>query len=95
MAAPAGPQGLGIPRSSRNDNAQRFTSRNRGKRYSFGYPECSNLEDQAGISCCGPEEIGIQLTEDFMMDGEASVSALEFQRPDCAHFSIGDGGDDI
>ena len=28
--------------------AQRFTSRYRGKRYSFGYPACPNLEDQAG-----------------------------------------------
>ena len=27
---------------------ERFTSRYRGKRYSFGYPACPNLEDQAG-----------------------------------------------
>ena len=26
---------------------ERFTSRYRGKRYSFGYPACPNLEDQA------------------------------------------------
>ncbi|MGC0771691.1 MAG: vitamin B12 dependent-methionine synthase activation domain-containing protein, partial [Candidatus Acidiferrum sp.] len=71
--------------------AQRFTSRYRGKRYSFGYPACPNLEDQAGIwKLLRPEEIGVQLTEGFMMDPEASVSALVFHHPDCSYFSVGD-----
>src|SRR5499427_3948146 len=71
--------------------AQRFTSRYRGKRYSFGYPACPNLEDQAAIwKLLKPEEIGVQLTEGFMMDPEASVSALVFQHPDCTYFSVGD-----
>ena len=74
--------------------AQRFTSRYRGKRYSFGYPACPNLEDQAGIwKLLRPEEIGVQLTEGFMMDPEASVSALVFQHPDCTYFSVGDTAD--
>jgi 5-methyltetrahydrofolate--homocysteine methyltransferase len=68
--------------------AQRFTSRYRGKRYSFGYPACPNLEDQVGLwQLLKPEEIGVQLTEGFMMDPEASVSALVFQHPDCTYFS--------
>jgi len=66
----------------------RFTSRYRGKRYSFGYPACPNLEDQQGIwSLLHPEEIGVRLTEGMMMDPEASVSALVFHHPDCAYFS--------
>jgi len=70
---------------------QRFTSRYRGKRYSFGYPACPNLEDQAPLwKLLRPEEIGVQLTEGFMMDPEASVSALAFQHPDCTYFSVGD-----
>jgi 5-methyltetrahydrofolate--homocysteine methyltransferase len=74
--------------------AQRFTSRYRGKRYSFGYPACPNLEDQAGIwKLLRPEEIGVQLTEGFMMDPEASVSALVLQHPDCTYFSVGDTGE--
>jgi len=74
--------------------AQRFTSKYRGKRYSFGYPACPDLEDQAGIwKILRPEEIGVQLTEGFMMDPEASVSALVFHHPDCAYFSVGDGGE--
>jgi 5-methyltetrahydrofolate--homocysteine methyltransferase len=86
----------GFPDPPEMTMAQRFTSRYRGKRYSFGYPACPNLEDQAGIwKLLRPEEIGIQLTEGFMMDPEASVSALVFQHPDCAYFSVGDGGDDV
>jgi 5-methyltetrahydrofolate--homocysteine methyltransferase len=71
--------------------AQRFTSRYRGKRYSFGYPACPNLEDQVGLwQLLKPEEIGVQLTEGFMMDPEASVSALVYQHPDCTYFSAGE-----
>jgi|HubBroStandDraft_6_1064221.scaffolds.fasta_scaffold16437_2 5-methyltetrahydrofolate--homocysteine methyltransferase len=69
----------------------RFTSRYRGKRYSFGYPACPNLEDQAGIwMLLRPEAIGVHLTEGMMMDPEASVSALVFQHPDCTYFSVGE-----
>ncbi|GIU76171.1 MAG: methionine synthase [Bryobacteraceae bacterium] len=68
---------------------QRFTSRYRGKRYSFGYPACPNLEDQQGIwELLRPEEIGVRLTEGMMMEPEASVSALVFHHPDCAYFSV-------
>jgi 5-methyltetrahydrofolate--homocysteine methyltransferase len=81
----------GFPDPPELTMAQRFTSRYRGKRYSFGYPACPNLDDQAGIwKLLRPEEIGVQLTEGFMMDPEASVSALVFQHPDCTYFSVGD-----
>ena len=67
---------------------ERFTSRYRGKRYSFGYPACPNLDDQQGIwKLLRPEEIGVQLTEGMMMEPEASVSALVFHHPDCAYFT--------
>jgi 5-methyltetrahydrofolate--homocysteine methyltransferase len=82
----------GFPDPPELTMAQRFTSRYRGRRYSFGYPACPNLEDQAGMwKLLNPEEIGVQLTEGFMMDPEASVSALVFQHPDCAYFSAVDG----
>ena len=81
----------GFPDPPEMTMPQRFTSRYRGKRYSFGYPACPNLEDQAGIwKLLKPEEIGVQLTEGFMMDPEASVSALAFHHPDCTYFSVGD-----
>ena len=81
----------GFPDAAEMTMAQRFTSRYRGKRYSFGYPACPDLEDQAGIwKILKPEDIGVQLTEGFMMDPEASVSALVFQHPDCTYFSVGE-----
>jgi 5-methyltetrahydrofolate--homocysteine methyltransferase len=66
----------------------RFTSKYRGKRYSFGYPACPNLDDQQGLfTLLRPGDIGVQLTEGMMMDPEASVSALVFHHPDCAYFT--------
>jgi 5-methyltetrahydrofolate--homocysteine methyltransferase len=66
-----------------------------GKRYSFGYPACPDLESQATLfQLVRPEEIGVELTEGFMMEPEASVSALVFHHPDAAYFSAGPGTDD-
>jgi 5-methyltetrahydrofolate--homocysteine methyltransferase len=70
----------------------RFTSKYRGKRYSFGYPACPNLDDQQGLfTLLRPEDIGVELTEGMMMDPEASVSALVFHHPDCAYFTAEEG----
>ncbi|MDE3195380.1 MAG: methionine synthase [Acidobacteriota bacterium] len=70
---------------------ERFTSRYRGKRYSFGYPACPNLDDQQGIwKLLRPDDIGVQLTEGMMMEPEASVSALVFHHPDCSYFTASD-----
>ena len=67
-----------------------FQARYRGKRYSFGYPACPDLESQAGLfRLLRPEDIGVQLTEGFMMEPEASVSALVFHHPEAAYFSAG------
>jgi 5-methyltetrahydrofolate--homocysteine methyltransferase len=67
-----------------------FQAHYRGKRYSFGYPACPRLEDQALLfELLQPEEIGVELTEGFMMEPEASVSALVFHHPGAAYFSVG------
>jgi 5-methyltetrahydrofolate--homocysteine methyltransferase len=66
----------------------RFTSKYRGKRFSFGYPACPNLDDQQGLwKLLRPDEIGVHLTEGMMMEPEASVSALVFHHPDAAYFT--------
>jgi 5-methyltetrahydrofolate--homocysteine methyltransferase len=73
---------------------ERFTSKYRGKRYSFGYPACPDLDNQQGIwKLLRPEQIGVQLTDGMMMDPEASVSALVFHHPDCAYFTAADDGE--
>ena len=81
----------GFPDAPTMTMQERFTSRYRGKRYSFGYPACPNLDDQQGIwKLLNPDEIGVRLTEGMMMDPEASVSALVFHHPDCAYFTASD-----
>jgi 5-methyltetrahydrofolate--homocysteine methyltransferase len=68
---------------------ERLQGRYRGKRYSFGYPACPALEDQAKLwQLIHPEEIGIELTDGFMMDPEASVSAVVFHHPDARYFAV-------
>lgn len=67
---------------------QRFGARYRGIRVSFGYPACPNLEDQQKLfNLLQPEEIGIHLTEGFMMEPEASVSAIVFAHPQARYFN--------
>jgi 5-methyltetrahydrofolate--homocysteine methyltransferase len=70
----------------------RFTSKYHGKRYSFGYPACPNLDDQQGVwKLINPDDIGVKLTEGMMMEPEASVSAIVFHHPDCAYFTADEG----
>ncbi|MBX7148724.1 methionine synthase [bacterium] len=81
----------GFPDAPDTTMKDRFVTKYHGKRYSFGYPACPNLDDQAGIwKLLKPEEIGVQLTEGMMMEPEASVSALVFHHPDCIYFGVGD-----
>ena len=67
----------------------------RGKRYSFGYPACPRLEDQSVIwELLKPTEtLGVHLTEEFMMDPEASVSALVPHHPEAKYFNL--SGQDV
>jgi 5-methyltetrahydrofolate--homocysteine methyltransferase len=79
----------GFPDPPSMTMAERLAARYRGKRYSFGYGACPNLEDQQGLfALLRPEDIGVRLTEAMMMDPEASVSALVFHHPDCAYFNV-------
>jgi 5-methyltetrahydrofolate--homocysteine methyltransferase len=65
----------------------RLKARYRGIRVSFGYPACPNLADQRILfDLLEPSQIGLGLTEGFMMDPEASVSALVFHHPEAKYF---------
>jgi 5-methyltetrahydrofolate--homocysteine methyltransferase len=67
----------------------RFSARYQGQRYSFGYPACPHLEDQEKLfRLLKPEDIGIQLTDGFMMEPEASVSAMVFAHPEARYFNV-------
>ncbi len=81
----------GFPDAPQLTMLDRFKASYRGKRYSFGYPACPLLEDQEGLfRALRPEELGVSLTDGFMMDPEASVSALVFHHPSAAYFSVQD-----
>ena len=67
-----------------------FRTQYRGRRYSFGYPACPRLEDQSKIFTLldATSNIGVELTEGFMMDPEASVSAIVFHHPEAKYFNL-------
>ncbi len=67
-----------------------FRAQYRGRRFSFGYPACPRLEDQEQLFRLldVTANIGVELTEGFMMDPEGSVSALVFHHPDAKYFNL-------
>ncbi|WP_085505304.1 methionine synthase [Thalassobacillus devorans] len=68
---------------------QRFSAKYQGQRYSFGYPACPDLEDQEKLfQLIKPEQIGVELTDGFMMEPEASVTAIVFAHPDARYFNV-------
>ena len=79
----------GFPDPPEMGMKDRFAARYRGKRFSFGYPACPDLDDQAALwRLLEPQEIGVSLTNGMMMEPEASVSALVFHHPDARYFSV-------
>lgn len=66
-----------------------FAQGYQGSRYSFGYPACPNLEDQAGLfKLLHPERIGITLTEEFQLVPEQSTTAIVVHHPEAKYFNI-------
>ncbi|PWI58998.1 methionine synthase [Sulfoacidibacillus thermotolerans] len=78
----------GFPDAPELTMRERFIARYQGIRVSFGYPACPNLEDQEKLfQLLRPSEIGVDLTEGYMMDPEATVSALVFSHPEARYFN--------
>ena len=67
-----------------------FRTQYRGRRYSFGYPACPRLEDQEQLFRLldVTANVGVELTEGYMMDPESSVSAMVFHHPDAKYFNL-------
>ncbi len=79
----------GIPDPVNLNISDLFGAKYRGQRFSFGYPACPNLEDQSLLfQLMNPEDIGVQLTDSFMMEPEASVSAIVFAHPEARYFNV-------
>jgi 5-methyltetrahydrofolate--homocysteine methyltransferase len=78
----------GFPDPPEMTMEERLRARYRGIRLSFGYPACPDLEPQVDVfGLLNPQEIDIRLTEGFMMDPEASVSAVVFHHPDAKYLA--------
>ncbi|MBM3327708.1 MAG: methionine synthase, partial [Calditrichaeota bacterium] len=61
----------------------------RGARLSFGYPACPQIEDQKPLfELLQPEQIGVELTESYMMQPESAVSAVVFHHPKAKHYAV-------
>ncbi len=61
----------------------------RGARYSFGFPACPNLEDQAQLlHLLDAAAIGLHLGEEAQLDPEQSTSALVIHHPEARYFTI-------
>ena len=77
----------GFPDPPELSIGEKLKAHYRGIRVSFGYPACPNLADQASLfRLLEPEALGLTLTDGFMMDPEASVSALVFHHPAAKYF---------
>ena len=62
----------------------------RGKRYSWGYPACPDLEEHIKLWQILPtHEIGVTLTEAFQIVPEQSTAAFVVHHPEAKYFSIG------
>ena len=61
----------------------------RGSRYSFGYPACPRLEDQAPLlRLLDAGRIGVTLSDEFQLDPEQSTSALVIFNARAKYFSV-------
>jgi 5-methyltetrahydrofolate--homocysteine methyltransferase len=64
-----------------------FQQAYRGSRYSFGYGACPSLEDRAKIvELLDPAEIGVSLSENFMLVPEQSTDAIVVHHPAAKYF---------
>jgi 5-methyltetrahydrofolate--homocysteine methyltransferase len=80
---------LGIAGEDSPDLDRIFRQGYRGSRYSFGYPACPNLEDQAKLfTLLEPERIGVDLSEEFQLNPEQSTSAIVLHHPEAKYFNI-------
>lgn len=62
----------------------------RGKRYSWGYPACPDLEEHTKLFAILPtEQIGVTLTDAFQLVPEQSTAAIVVHHPEAKYFSIG------
>jgi 5-methyltetrahydrofolate--homocysteine methyltransferase len=64
-----------------------FRQQYRGSRYSWGYPACPDLDDQAKLDeLLDLASIGVKLTEEFQFEPEQTTSAIIVPHPEAKYF---------
>lgn len=81
---------LGIADEDSPNIEEIFRQGYRGKRYSFGYGACPNLEDQEKLMDLldGERAIGVRLTTGYQLDPEQSTTALVVHHPEARYFNV-------
>ncbi len=80
---------LGIAGKDAKEIKRLFSQGYQGSRYSFGYPACPNLEDHTKLfELLRPEQIGVHLTEEFMLEPEQSTDAIIVHHPEAKYFNV-------
>jgi 5-methyltetrahydrofolate--homocysteine methyltransferase len=81
-------QELGFGAEDSPRTADLFSQKYRGSRYSFGYPACPDMSDQAKLwKLIDPARIGCTLTENWQIDPEQSTSAIVVHHPQAKYFN--------
>jgi len=64
-----------------------FRQQYRGGRYSWGYPACPNLEDNATVAkLLESGRIGVEVSEGFQLHPEQTTSAIICHHPRAKYF---------
>ena len=80
---------LGYAGEDDRDIERMLSQHYRGSRYSFGYPACPKLEDQAPLlRLLDAERIGVSLSDEWQLHPEQSTSAIVVLNPRAKYFSV-------
>ena len=80
---------LGIAGQDARELRRLFQQGYQGSRYSFGYPACPRLEDQAKLmTLLKPERIEIELSDEYQLEPEQSTSAIISYHPEARYFNV-------
>ncbi|MCA9245112.1 MAG: hypothetical protein KDA32_14230, partial [Phycisphaerales bacterium] len=80
---------LGVADKDARELQRLFKQGYQGSRYSFGYPACPRLEDQAKVmELLRPERIDVELSEEFQLEPEQSTSAIITIHPEARYFNV-------
>ncbi len=73
------------------DRATVFRQGYRGGRFSWGYPACPDLAEQAKVAVVlEPERIGVRLTQESQWEPEQTTAAIVCHHPEAKYFVVRD-----